>query len=515
MDKNFNTLCHACRTGDLESADRMISTGVDLNQVDKFDNSPLFLASLCGHEKVVKLLLRSGALCDRDRQEGARCIYGALTDSIRDILLSYDISKATDMNQPFAMHLSSLLVAPAIVTYDMELNVAQGHLPAHKFMLQARCPILNDNRGYDVQEMFGNWFDLDVDVRASHVLELFLKFIYLVPILHTITAEDYDYLIKIAQKLEMNMFAEFMNKVRHVADPSEKSSMMISYQHKFTNLAKEQLKHFVDKYIIDSAVLLTGEEKSIKEISSCSFSQHTYPDVLLSVKNHENELKIYPCHLAVLMRADYFKVIFTDKFSETVAYQESKENRGDGCPYPILELPTFDLFVVEIMLRYLYFDEANIPWQYAMEVIKLGDFILADRLKSMAATVVTQSPKVLERYTIFQILYFAWETRLERLEHFAAKQVAGEIRALKRSKSFREAIVKSAQRISSREETDTIEFVDDIRFYLLEKYRLESDDIWFLEEETDQQFLKESGLLDYQYDVSLLNDILQELGLEA
>lgn len=76
MDKQFEELCFACRIGDLPNVDRLIAAGVNLNAVDKFDNSPLFLASLCGHEEVVRLLLKSGAICDRDRYEGARCIYG-------------------------------------------------------------------------------------------------------------------------------------------------------------------------------------------------------------------------------------------------------------------------------------------------------------------------------------------------------------------------------------------------------------------------------------------------------
>lgn len=109
MEKRFNELCYACRIGDTDNVDRLASTGVNLNSVDEFDNSPLFLASLCGHEEVVKLLLKRGAVCDRDRYEGARCVYGALTDSIRDILLKYDISKAVDVNQPFVMHISSLM----------------------------------------------------------------------------------------------------------------------------------------------------------------------------------------------------------------------------------------------------------------------------------------------------------------------------------------------------------------------------------------------------------------------
>ena len=108
--KVFQEICMACRTGDIEVVDSLLSTpNLDINQVDEYDYSPLILSSLCGHFKIVELLLSRGAICDRDTFQGARCIYGALTDEIRDLLVSFDISKAIDASQPFAGHISSLL----------------------------------------------------------------------------------------------------------------------------------------------------------------------------------------------------------------------------------------------------------------------------------------------------------------------------------------------------------------------------------------------------------------------
>lgn len=66
-------------------------------------------ASLCGHYEVVQLLLEAGALCLRDTFQGQRCLYNALNDRIRNLLLSYDYSKSTDPLQPFAAHITSLL----------------------------------------------------------------------------------------------------------------------------------------------------------------------------------------------------------------------------------------------------------------------------------------------------------------------------------------------------------------------------------------------------------------------
>jgi len=67
----FAELCDACRRGDLDAVDSLVTSyGVNINAIDAFDYSPLILASLCGHEEVVKYLLDKGAICDRDTFQG-------------------------------------------------------------------------------------------------------------------------------------------------------------------------------------------------------------------------------------------------------------------------------------------------------------------------------------------------------------------------------------------------------------------------------------------------------------
>ena len=43
----FNELLEACRKGDLKRTQELISAGVNLNAVDRFDYTPLILVSLC------------------------------------------------------------------------------------------------------------------------------------------------------------------------------------------------------------------------------------------------------------------------------------------------------------------------------------------------------------------------------------------------------------------------------------------------------------------------------------
>ncbi|QLQ81604.1 hypothetical protein HG537_0F03650 [Torulaspora globosa] len=517
MDKTFNELCYACRVGDKENADRLASTGVNLNALDEFDNSPLFLASLCGHEEVVKLLLERGAVCDRDRYEGARCIYGALTDSIRDILLQYDISKAVDLNQPFVMHLSSLLKESAYQTHDIcvtSLGSKQNkRLQLHKFILSTRSPgfpgEINFNGGKHCIEMPSSV--------SPTVLEIVTKFIYLVPVLHEIDAKDMNRLIDLSSLWGMSELKEFLEQVRHVLDPSEKSTMMAEYQYRITERAREQLCCFVNENILRNAVD-AGNESSLQSQDLISmFNSSAFPDLVVVVENSHGLKRFYPCHLAILTRSNYFRIMFDLPLAENFTYKQFKAYQDMPPPteIPIVSFPPCEFEVAELLLRYLYYDASEIPWQYAMDVLLLADHLLEDRLKSMAAVIITQSKDILEKYSIFQILYLGWETRMERLEHYAAKIVANDIQRYAEDPELKNAIMLSSRRISVRQETDSIEFVDDMRYYLLQKYAFEPDDIELLGEEDDEELLNASGISDYMKDNSTIDALLDELKLQA
>ena len=413
-NKNFLELCYACRIGDVENADRLISTGVNINTVDEFDNSPLFLASLCGHKEMVQLLLERGAICDRDRYEGARCIYGALTDSIRDILLAYDVSKAVDVNQPFATHISSLFKDENVVvdTKDIEFTSEGWPTPirANRFLLFARSEYLS-------RRLKNEWVDDDevivADGMSRDVFEVLMKYIYLIPVLHEINPNNYNALIDNARIFDLPILASFLEKVKHMTDPTEKSTLMTKYQYKFTEAARKKLRIFVQAHILAKCETVNTESEDIENLY----------DIMLQVSNGQTR-RTYPCHLVMLMRAEYFKKMFTDSFQERLIYEQRGKGKGSIL---VTTLPNCQFETVELLIRYLYYDNSDISWENAVEVLRLADYLLEDRLKAMAATTIIQSEEFLQHYSIFDVLYIGWETRMEKLEQYAAKIIAQDI----------------------------------------------------------------------------------------
>jgi ankyrin repeat/BTB/POZ domain-containing protein 1 len=89
---------------------------------------------------VIQLLLENGALCERDTFQGERCLYNALNDRIRNLLLSYDYAKSTNPLQPLAAHVTSLLARPTPKTSDITIQAYDQDFHLHKFLLAARSP---------------------------------------------------------------------------------------------------------------------------------------------------------------------------------------------------------------------------------------------------------------------------------------------------------------------------------------------------------------------------------------
>jgi ankyrin repeat/BTB/POZ domain-containing protein 1 len=85
-------------------------------------------------------LLENGALCERDTFQGERCLYNALNDRIRNLLLSYDYAKDSNPLQPLAAHVTSLLTKPTPKTTDITITAYGQDFQLHKFILAARSP---------------------------------------------------------------------------------------------------------------------------------------------------------------------------------------------------------------------------------------------------------------------------------------------------------------------------------------------------------------------------------------
>ncbi|KAL8387528.1 hypothetical protein RB595_009843 [Gaeumannomyces hyphopodioides] len=493
----FNDFLEACRRGDLKTCQELLSAGVNINGRDAFDYTPLILASLCGHFDLVRFLLESGATAERNTFQGERAVYNALNDKIRRLLIQYDYSKSTDPLQPWSSHLTSLLSLTTPQTSDITLLVGDGLAPTvtfelHKFLLAARTP-------YFAKKL--------ADAPRTRTLELPSS----LPVETTSAVIRYLYLDELPSDLassgaggvsEEDIFKGIVDEISrslevgHIRDAVLASSNRRLARQRYQDevqRAQEQVESFFrDNVIAQKTVVDSWAVQDVKRPRD----NPTHADCLLQADESESEggdldtagasgarrAALYPVHKAMLIRSPYFQTMFAGPFLEAQSTEHLRIVRVDCVPE-----------VLEVVLSFLYTEKADCSLELALDLLYTADMLLLDKLKSMAVALIsalgsgnnssvagkpTQNAPAraeaaeTEPINIYDVIRAAWDLRVQRLEEFAARYISARLEHYIDEPEFAEMIQESASRIKNREDTDTIELLDDIRFYLSERFRL-------------------------------------------
>ena len=482
--------------------------------------TPQDKASLCGHFEVVQLLLESGALCERDTFQGERCLYNALNDRIRNLLLSYDYSKSTDPLQPLASHMFSLLTREHPQTSDILVAAAGTSFYLHKFVLSARSPYFA--RKLSAAPGTTSW--RLPSVIPPQAFEVAIKYIYLGEIPNDVSEgpgtgfseeEVLEGIDKISRQLEIKGLWDGIleNGDRRLARQRRTDEVENGRNQLEAWFSGNVLKH---KVTVD-----TTKAGNVK----WDRSNGIFADVLLRANESEEDVDIefplvenlqrgesdtgngipigpliqasrspsrnrkprksvlFPVHRAMLLRAEYFLAMFSSAFREAQTTEHLQIISVDCSPE-----------VLEVVLKFLYTEKTEIPLDIAIDVLFAADLLFIEKLKLKAAVVIStlgngsmsQIPTSLDaaetpspeqgELDIYDVVRAGWLTRVPRLEEFGARYFAYRLEAYIDEDDFADLVRESANRIQGRQETDTIELLDDIRYYLSERFRLRFED---------------------------------------
>lgn len=518
VSENFRKLCEACRRGDLKVCQEMIMDGVNINAKDLFDYTPLILASLCGNYEIVQLLLEAGALCERDTFQGERCLYNALNDRIRNLLLSYDYSKSTDPLQPLASHLTSLLTREQPKTADISVVTATETFRLHKFVLSARSPYFKNKLATAPETT--TW-KLPPTIPPP-AFAIALKHLYLGELPRELGGgpgtgyTDSEVLAgtdRISKHLEIKSLSQIilegtdrrLARQRRTDEVASGRDQLYSWyrdnvlKHRVvTDANKADIKWDRHNSIFADVLIRADEDEDIESQAEEEGPMEMGPDKQRETRPQTNALGIplesksaksrspsrrprktvlFPCHKAMLIRSEFFLTMFESTFREA---QDT----------PHLQIIPIDCSptVLEIILTFLYTEKADFGLEIAVDVLFAADMLFLEKLKAKAAVVIsslgngtaTAMRAEVEReddyIDIYEILRASWITRVQRLEEFAARYLAYRLEAYIDDPEFADLVRESASRINLRQETDSIELLDDIRYYLSERFRLRFED---------------------------------------
>lgn len=176
---------------------------------------------------------------------------------------------------------------------------------------------------------------------------------------------------------------------------------------------------------------------------------------------------LFPVHRAMLLRSEYFQTMFGSSFQEAQMTE-------------YLHIVTVDCSpaVLEIVLTFLYTEKADIPLELALDVLFAADMLFIEKLKTKATIVIstigngasnladrthTEGPEEVEvePINVYDVLRAGWFLKIQRLEEFSARYLAYRLEDYIDEEEFEELIKESAARIEKRQETDSIELVDE------------------------------------------------------
>ena len=453
------------------------------------------------------MLLESGALCERDTFQGERCLYNALNDRIRNLLLSYDYSKSTDPLQPFASHISSLLTRGHPQTSDILVTGAGETFHLHKFVLSARSPYFSKKLSAAPETT--SW-KLPPAI-APQAFGIAIRYLYLGEVPTDVGggpgtgfSEDdvLEGIDKISKQLEIRSLWD---------DILEGGDRRLARQRRTDEVEKgrNQLEAwFTDNVLKHKVIVDTGKAEDIR----WDRSNGIFADVLLRADEPEDsndtdvtslddqiqptldstralngipvghfsqasrspsrsrkarKSVLFPAHRAMIIRSEFFLTMFSSAFREAQDTDYLQIIPIDCQPE-----------VLEVVLRFLYTEKSDFPLERAIDVLFAADLLLIEKLKLKAAVVIStlgngsmsQIPARLdtsERQTeqdeldIYDVVRAGWLTRVPRLEEFGARYIAYRLESYIDEEDFAELVRESAHRIQRRQETDTIEILDE------------------------------------------------------
>lgn len=430
MSRDLKDFFRSVRLGDVSSIRHSIEgQGINVNTTDAWDNTPLYLACLCGHLSAVKYLLQKGARYDTNSVDSQRCFLSSLTNDIREVLKQYECSlivESTDLK--YVEYLQQLYERQP--GYDIELEI-QGQLYlAHRCILSVRCRYFADQ----FQNNTNDRIALSHKLMCTDVFGPMLRFIYTGRL--DIEKRQRENAIALAKFLQFNSLAEILEK--------DKSLLMIRHQ----QLLKELKKDF--GCLVTAAVSPSTADPAENE--ACGLDVKTYPDIVFDVQGHS-----FKCHKIFFYgRSEFFREMLIDKEDEQPpAY-------GDYLPSIKLVDITADVFVQ--IISFLYIEEYEVTKDTCIPLIRASTQFVLPVIKKKCLEEIS---KYIYPSNVLDIYQSSVELDMPRLKNSCSKYMADELEQMITFPEF-EMFIRQQLSPLMNEGTafDQIPFFMDFQYYL-------------------------------------------------
>ncbi|KAL3148881.1 Ankyrin repeat and BTB/POZ domain-containing protein 1 [Trebouxia sp. C0010 RCD-2024] len=440
----------AVRRGDIETVRYLVEVQAEtLQQHDDWDATPLYYAARAGNKELVKYLLSVGARCEEKTFDGERCLYAALNDDVRRLLLDEGFKRAGARGHDlFLDFLGKAFNVPEAYP-DLIVSFDEETVYAHKFLLVVRAPA--------VGRVFGDsWKHQVTHFQApSSSSEAVLQ--YLLPWFYTCRLDvPFDAVpaaVELCQRAQLShLVAEADSTLNSEAGkimqhlPFRGSSLVVEPPRE---VAKQQLQDCLQHVVnagCSNLLQSCGDQ-------AAADSQTDYFFDLKLVLGQTSCL----CHRSFMSRrSDYFSTMLGSSFQE-----------GLSAPRDMLEIQVTDVEppVLYAALHWVYTDrvDADMPAQQLLQVMQYADRALMEGLKGRCAMLL--HPHVTQDSAL-PLLQQALAMDSDRLTETCVRCIAQHLLVLVREPLFHQLVKESAASVQNREDVDSVPIVDDIRYHV-------------------------------------------------
>ncbi|CAE1273634.1 ABTB1 [Acanthosepion pharaonis] len=474
---DLQELFTSCKIGDLEKIKMLVELkDVDINARDNWDSTPLYYACLCGHKEIVKFLLERGARCEANTFDGERCLYGALNNDIRNMLKSFHVISSKILRRDIYEEFLRRLLED--VTFSDVVFIVHGEcFHAHRAVLSTRS-------SYFAELLNSKWKNRR-EINLNHKLISPWAFKALLQHLYTahseINIEHIEDYMRLARQCKlhnlMQTIEKSLEKLYNYA--RTKPGIMITT----VNVESEFESEILQTELLQLANMAQPPELSSWPIGELPFEPEygtLFADVGFIVDGHR-----FLCHKCFFYaRTDYFRALLSDHFDESDKTEE----------IPLITLHGLSAVVFQQIVYYIYTDSCELTCMNVYEVLCSADLYLLPGLKRQCAAFVAKN---LEVNQVINVLRTARLFNLYRLQDQCAEFIAANLYKVIQLEEFTELVMEDATNVKERQDTDSIEIIDNVRYYLTN----------FMQTFSEMQEVSEK--------LQLIDNLLEELNLEG
>jgi len=344
---------YAARRGDSKAVLHFLETKDSLlSAKDRYGNTPLYYACLCGHPSLVSFLLIQGANFDIHTPEGERCYLASLTDEIRRILLcGGELFAAVRRGDSDA-------VKELVTKSGTSLDSLDDHglSPVHYAALHGHQDIVEflEHKGFhrsltsDLRKEFNNRSLCDITFRVEG------KVFYAHRALLKVRAPNFYRMIN-----ERFLYEARLDKISWKAFEGFMEHLYTGRVNFVENLRVE-IANFAKLYHVPFD--LKKKENSLlqRDMMNLLKTSSDFGDVILI---SQDEQRFYSHRFVLAARSEYFRAMFSGSFKESYHQEISLSGISSDC--------------LRALLKFLYTDTIEDPYladnQTAIDLIGFSD----------------------------------------------------------------------------------------------------------------------------------------------